>query len=220
MQEEIVWNYELDLKGVSANRRLNWSTAAFTYQYRNFQTTIADPANPGRFIATDAGNATGLGFEAAVQGAVTDQISVFASYGYTEATFDDTGDNGQAQQFAGYSFRLTATNTFAVGSTLTLPLGRNGQCWVTPIFQYKSKHYFDDNNAQFDYGLSEDGYSLFNIRAGWRSPNGRWELNGWIENLTDEDYLIDAGNTGGAFGIPIFIAGAPRTWGFSTTFNY
>jgi len=29
-------------------------------------------------------------------------------------------------------------------------------------------------------------------------------------NLFDQQYIIDAGNTGGAFGIPTFIAGAPQ----------
>ncbi len=220
LKEEIVWNYEVGMKGISANRRLNWSASAFTYSYSNFQTTIADPNTPGRFIATDAGNATGTGFEAALQGALTDRISVFASYGYTDATFDDTGDNGEAQEFAGYSFRLTAKHTFALGATFTLPLGQSGQLWLTPIYQYKSKHYFDDNNALFGGILSEDGYSLVNVRAGWRSPNGRWEFGAWIENLADEEYLIDAGNTGGSFGIPTFIAGAPRLWGVNATFNY
>ncbi|WP_221030355.1 TonB-dependent receptor [Actomonas aquatica] len=220
LKEEIVWNYEVGVKGVSANRRINWSAAAFTYNYNNFQTTIADPSTPGRFIATDAGNATGTGFEATFQGAVTDTITLFASYGYTDATFDETGDNGQPQEFAGYSFRLTARNTAALGATLNFPLGNNGNLWLTPVVQYKSKHYFDDNNAMFGGILSEDGYTLLNLRAGWRSPNGRWEIGAWAQNLTDEDYLIDAGNTGGSFGIPTFIAGSPRLWGLNATFNY
>ncbi|MCF3649756.1 TonB-dependent receptor [Synoicihabitans lomoniglobus] len=220
LKEEVVWNYEIGVKGVSANRRLNWSAAAFTYDYANFQTTIADPAQPGRFITTDAGNATGIGAELAVQGALTESVSVFASYGYTDATFDDTGDNGRPQEFAGYSFRLTAENTFALGLTWTLPVDGIGQFWFTPVYQYKSEHFFDDNNGNFNFALREDGYSLVNLRAGWRSVNGRWELTGWIENIADEDYLIDAGNTGGSFGIPTFIAGSPRLWGVSATFNY
>ncbi len=35
----------------------------------------------------------------------------------------------------------------------------------------------------------------------------------FMNNVLDEDYIIDAGNTGGAFGIPTFIAGPPRMLG-------
>lgn len=34
-----------------------------------------------------------------------------------------------------------------------------------------------------------------------------------MNNILDEEYLIDTGNTGRSFGIPTFIAGAPRIWG-------
>jgi outer membrane receptor protein involved in Fe transport len=34
-----------------------------------------------------------------------------------------------------------------------------------------------------------------------------------MTNVLDEEFIVDAGNTGGAFGIPTFIAGAPRFFG-------
>ena len=47
-------------------------------------------------------------------------------------------------------------------------------------------------------------------RAGLRLPDDRTEFTVIARNLFDQQYIIDAGNTGGAFGIPTFIAGAPR----------
>ena len=38
-----------------------------------------------------------------------------------------------------------------------------------------------------------------------------------MNNALDEEYIIDAGNTGGAFGIPTFIAGLPRLMGVRIT---
>lgn len=49
-----------------------------------------------------------------------------------------------------------------------------------------------------------------NLRAGWRSPRGRWEITAHAENAFDREFLIDAGNVGGSFGIPTYIAGDPR----------
>ena len=54
------------------------------------------------------------------------------------------------------------------------------------------------------------GELLFNVRAGLRLPDNRTEFTVIARNLFDEQYIIDAGNTGGAFGIPTFIAGAPQ----------
>lgn len=217
LSQETVWNYEAGLKGSFLAGRLQWNTAVFRYDYAHFQTSVADPNNLGRFITQDAGNATGTGFEFAVQGSLTRNVSVFGSYGYTDATFDDTDSNGQRQRYAGYSFRLTARHTASLGTTLSLPFSGAGRFYVTPMLQYKSRHYFDDDNSLFDYSLSQGGFTLFNLRAGWVSEDTKWEVSLHAENLGDKEYLIDAGNTGGSFGIPTFIRGNPRNWGVSLT---
>ncbi|MFO1451308.1 MAG: TonB-dependent receptor [Opitutaceae bacterium] len=215
LDEETMWNYEVGLKGLWLDKRVSWNAAAFTYDYSNFQTTIIDPTNPGRFIPSDGGNATGRGFEVALQGAVTRDLTVFTSYGFTDATFDDTGDNGQRQQFAGNSFRLTAKHTLALGARYDFDLGNLGRFHLSPVFQYKSKHYFEDNNANFGGSLSQGAFGLVNLRFGWRSSSDRYELSAYVDNLLDKNYLVDAGNIGGNFGIPTFIAGSPRFWGVS-----
>ncbi len=46
--------------------------------------------------------------------------------------------------------------------------------------------------VDFDYGLGFEAY---------------------VSNALDEEYLIDAGNTGDGFGIPTFISGPPRFYG-------
>ena len=50
------------------------------------------------------------------------------------------------------------------------------------------------------------------LRAGWRF-NENWEVGIWANNLADEEYLTDAGNTGLLFGIPTVIAGPDRSYG-------
>lgn len=216
-REEVVWNYEAGIKGTLAGRRVQYQASAFHYDYQHFQTTVL---SLGRFATLDAGNATGRGFEFNLQGAVAANVNAFAAYSYTEATFDDAGDNGQRQQYAGYAFRLTPRHMLALGATFTLPVAGAGSFFLTPVYQYRSRHYFEDDNAAFNYGLRQDGYSLVNLRAGWRSPHGRWEITAYADNLLDKHYLIDAGNTGGSFGIPTFIAGDPRRRGLQATVRW
>jgi iron complex outermembrane receptor protein len=88
------------------------------------------------------------------------------------------------------------------------------------VWTYKSAHYFEDNNASFGYGLRQGGYGLVNLRTGLRSPRGRWEIVAHASNVFDRDFLIDAGNVGGSFGIPTFIAGDPRRLGLQATVRW
>lgn len=217
VDEESVVNYEAGLKGTLADGRVHWSASVFKYDYQHFQTTVL---SLGRFTVEDAGNATGKGFEFGVQGRVHERLSLFASYGYTDATFDETDDSGRRQQYAGYRFRLTPKNAYSLGGTVTWPIGNAGRLFLTPIYSYKSRHFFDDDNALFGFGLRQDGFGLLNVRTGWRSPKGRWEAVVYVENLLREEYLIDAGNTGGSFGIPTYVAGDPRRAGAQVSLRW
>jgi outer membrane receptor protein involved in Fe transport len=62
--------------------------------------------------------------------------------------------------------------------------------------------------------------TLVNLRAGVQDPGGKWQLLGYATNLFDKAYVLDAGNTGGAFGIPTFIAGEPRYFGAAFSIKY
>lgn len=220
ISEEVIWNYEVGLKGATANRRFDYNAALFHYDYSDFQTTVRDPNNAARFISVSAGNATGRGGELALRARLADTFSAFTTYGYTDATFDDVGENGEPQLYAGSSFRLTSKHTFALGATYTVNSESAGRFSLTPIYQYKSEHYFDDDNPRFGGTLRQDGFGLVNVRANWRSPRSRWEVAAYAENLLDEDYLIDAGNFGANFGIPTFIRGQPRLYGMSATARF
>ena len=220
LKEEIVWNYEVGLKGTLLQNRLNWSASVFHYDYANFQSTAVNPTPPPLTTTVDAGNATGEGFEFSFQGVLNPFVTAFGTFGYTDATFDDINDRGQRQQLAGNTFRLTSRRTYALGATFSHSLGSLGRFQLTPSYQYKSKHFFDDNNANFGGILSQDGFGLCNVRAAFLPQGSRWEVVAYVDNLFGKDYIIDAGNTGGAFGIPTFIAGDPRLFGVRATFRF
>jgi iron complex outermembrane receptor protein len=217
VDEENVINYEAGLKGTFANGKAQWSASVYRYEYSDFQTTVL---SLGRFTLENAGNATGEGLELGLQGRLAPNVSVFANYAFTDATFDSTDDRGRRQQYAGNTFRLTPRHAYSIGGTATTDRESWGQLFITPIWTHKSKHYFEDNNASFNYTLRQEAYSIVNLRIGWRSPKSRWEIVGYGENLFDKQHLIDAGNVGGSFGIPTFIAGEPRRFGVQTSFRW
>jgi iron complex outermembrane receptor protein len=208
--EESIVNLEAGLKGSAWAGRLDWSAAVFTYRYRHFETLVIDPSNSVRFVLTDAGRAIGRGGELSLRAALAPTLHTFATYGYTDATFDAIGDNGQPQQYAGYTFRLTARHTAALGVAWEIPTSRFGRFTLAPRWEYKSGHFFEDNNALSGGTLHQSGFSLVHLRTSWRSPGGRWEAALSVRNLLDKKFLIDAGNIGAAFDIPTFNRGEPR----------
>jgi outer membrane receptor protein involved in Fe transport len=217
VSEESIVNAEIGLKGSALAQRLVYSAALFRYRYRHFQTLVQDPANAARFIAIDAGRATGRGGEVALRGVISAACTAFATYGYTDATFDQTGENGLPQRFAGSTFRLTARHTVALGVTLAHDGGRAGRLSLSPVWHYKSAHYFDDDNTRAGGTLRQPGCALVNLRLAWRSADQRWEATAYASNLFAKNYLIDAGNIGASFGLPTFVRGEPRIVGVDFT---
>ena len=63
---------------------------------------------------------------------------------------------------------------------------------------------------------SQKAVTLVNVRAGLAFGE-KFELSVFARNLTNKDYFLDAGNTGGSFGFPTFIPAEPRLYGVQLT---
>ena len=59
----------------------------------------------------------------------------------------------------------------------------------------------------------QKAYGLFNVRLAYETEDGAWTVTGFVNNIADEEYLLDAGNVGDSFTIPTFIRGPGRTAG-------
>ncbi|WP_040671160.1 TonB-dependent receptor domain-containing protein [Nitritalea halalkaliphila] len=132
LNAEIVWSYELGLKGLY--RRLSYDFAAYYYDYTNFQVTIIE--NQGgtlQALTRDAGNASALGFETSFRYAFTRNISLFGNYGFIDAQINETDRDGNEQELGGNRFRLTPRHSFSIGVLADLPLG-NGGIFFRPSF--------------------------------------------------------------------------------------
>ncbi len=216
LNAETVWSYEAGFKSLSMGDRLQFDFNAYIYDYNNFQTSIAIADQSGFRIETrDAGKSSATGVEVAAQYAFTKDISAFANYGYIDASFDDTDADGNAQNLAGNTFRLTPKHSYSAGLDLNLPVAEKVAMYFRPTYSYKSRVFFEETNVA---GIEQEGYGLLNLRLG-ANFNEKYDIMFFANNALDEEFIIDAGNTGGAFGIPTFIAGPPRLIGaqFSIT---
>jgi iron complex outermembrane receptor protein len=217
LSDETVWSYEIGAKSLFLNNSLQFDVNAYMYDYSNFQTSVAKLENGVLTNTTeDSGNASSFGFEVALQYAFSKTSSFFANYGYIDASFDDVDSNGNEQALAGNTFRLTPKNSFSAGFNVNIDANDKLRYFFRPTYTYKSKVFFEESNLP---DISQDGYGLLNFRTGF-VVNKDYEINFYMTNVLDKEFIVDAGNTGGAFGIPTFIAGAPRFFGVQVKANF
>jgi outer membrane receptor protein involved in Fe transport len=202
---EEVDSYEVGAKGVTLGGQLALDASVFFYDYTNFQSSVVN-AN-GQIVPVNAGNATSSGLETQAVWSPTEAATFVASYGYNKARFEEEVD-GRPQQFGGNRLRLSPDHTASLAAVFTKDVGI-GELRVIPSVVWQSEVFFDNTQRAL---LSEAAYDLFNLTAELTLQNGL-AVEGYVTNLFDENYLIDAGNTGDAFGIPTFIAGPPRFYG-------
>lgn len=210
LDDEDVLSYEVGFKGRALGDRLSIEAAAFRYDYDNFQTQVNVPGpTPGQLlnVTRDDGRARAAGVELAVRAQATRELELFGTWGQLDAAFLSTDANGQPQRFAANRFRLAPRFTYSAGLTWQRLFPNRAGLAVTPTWTWRGQHFFEEANQP---GIEQGAYGLLNFRASFTLPGGRFDVTGIVRNALNERFLIDAGNTGGLFGIPTFIPGAPR----------
>jgi iron complex outermembrane recepter protein len=208
--EENVWNYEVGLKGSSG--MVSRSLGVYYQVYDNFQVSVVQ--STGQTVTISAGTASNFGVEAELQVRPASWLNLFGNVGYIDGGIDNDPANGR---FAGNRFRLQPEWQAAAGFTIDTEIGGGARLFLTPTVTYRSRIFFEVPNNPL---ISQDAVTLFNARGGISFAEDRFEIAGFIRNATDEEYLLDAGNTGGAFGIPTFIPAEPRFYGIQLTARY
>lgn len=213
--EETVWNYEGGIK--LAAGRVSGSVGVYYQVYNDFQVSVPVLVNgnpTGAFETRSAGGASNLGVEAELAVDVTDWLYVFGNAGYIDGGIDNDPANGT---FAGSRFRLQPEWQASGGFTINKEFAGGMRFFATPSVTHRSRIFFEVPNNPL---ISQKAVTLVNARAGLSFADDRYEIAGFIRNALDEDYLLDAGNTGGAFTIPTFIPAEPRFYGVEVTAKF
>jgi len=200
--EEVVWNYEGGIKGTVGP--FNGSVGVFYQTYNGFQVSVTDSS--GRTTTQSAGKARNPGVEAEGNLRLGRFVQLFGNFAYVDGKIANNASYGV---FSGDRFRLQPQYTASGGATIRVPVQRV-TFYATPSATYQSSQFFELPNNP---AISQGAYVLTNIRAGVELADGRYAIGGFARNLLDRKYLIDAGNTGGGFGIPTYIRGEPRVYG-------
>ncbi|MDV3456063.1 TonB-dependent receptor [Sphingomonas sp. HF-S4] len=209
--EEVVWNYEAGLK--ASLGPISGSLGVYYQKYDGFQVSVVQPN--GTSLTQSAGAASNLGVEAEVAIRPTKWLNVFGNVGYIDGGIDE--NNSFAPAFSGARFRLQPEWQAAAGFTISAPLRGGTRLFATPSVTHRSRIFFEVPN---NIAISQGPVTLVNARAGVSFMEEKFEIAAYVRNATNERYLLDAGNTGGGFGIPTFIPAEPRFYGAQFTMRF
>lgn len=210
---ETIWNYEAGMKGSTANNELRYAVSMFYQDYQNFQVTLQDDA--GNFYTDNAGNAKNMGIEAELSTSLSDDLEWFTNLAWINAKIDDNSSNGN---LAGNRFRLQPEYTAGTGLLHSYELGGEYQLNSSLLYSFRSDIFFEEANAPVaGFDITQGAVQLTSLRFGLENTQQNWSVTLYSSNLFDKEYLVDAGNTGGAFGYPSFVPAAPRLFGIEFT---
>jgi outer membrane receptor protein involved in Fe transport len=219
LRPEVVRNYELGLKGYIINNKLAYATALYYYKWLHFQSSTAYTAEDGsrKYHSDDKGLANCYGTELSLKYFCKRFVTIFGDYTYFGGKFADKDEDGQKQEYAGHKFRLSPETAFDLGADVVIPIKGKYELYFRPNISYKSKLYFEDKND-----ISQDECSIVNATLGIRFAKKRlnYDFGLWGKNITNTEYLIDAGNAGEIIGFPTYVAGAPQNFGVKLSVSF
>ena len=180
-----LWNYEVGVKGVTAQQRLSFNAAVFYIDWSDMQNSRRFEC--GFSFRSNVGKASSEGIELEMTANLSDQLVATFGGAYTDARLGETVASLTA--FAGdrvpyspeFAFSVSLEYDFAISNNL------NGFAWGN--VQYVGDRDSEFSQKNVNYRLLDD-YRLANFRAGLR--HARYEASLFVSNAFASKGVIRA----------------------------
>ncbi|HET7608724.1 MAG TPA: TonB-dependent receptor, partial [Gammaproteobacteria bacterium] len=231
LKPEDVTHFEIGFKasptpGSTANVTL------FDTQIEDFQTQVTNAqfgvargylanAEKIRVRGAELDGNVNVGSRFAVRGSVAYTDAKYASFADAPPPLEGTGGPASVDASGGL---LPGVSKWA--ASVGTEYRKQGSFFRKPgeFFTGLDVYYRGDfsSSATPSQYLNVDGYSLLNLRVGFRSDSGGWSGYLWARNLLDEQYFeqllaAPAGNGAGHYGA---VLGDPRVYGATLRFSF
>lgn len=197
---EIAWNYEIGIKGSAFDNRLDFSGAAFYFDWKNQQIQAWRETN---FIIHNAKKSRSFGFEAETTVRPVDGLELAASVGYLDAEFVDLKNYEPGVHLDGKKLPFSSKWSANLSASYAIPVTDAIDANIRVDYDWRSSYFMDPKNE-----LKQRAYGLLNARLGIEGND--WSAHVFGRNLLDTDHHFGGGPTiNGPRGTP----GEPRTFG-------
>lgn len=178
---ESSWNYEAGVKTIFFNKALLTNVSAFYIDWKNQQIYQAVPSGRGSMLK-NAGHSVSKGVEVELITRPFNNLSVYSSYGFTEAKFLDYQRN-DTTNYRGNYIPYAPGNTIQIGGDYTFRLDKKylDRIIIFANYQGQGKIYWNEEND-----ASQEFYNIVNTKVSFISGNIRFDL--WAKNILNEDY--------------------------------
>ncbi len=244
---ETIDSFETGVSGSWLDGRLSVDFSVFYYSYSDYQLFTAQQFVGGQpeFVIINADAAEVYGAE--LDAVIRPWYGAFANLrvGWIESEFldfvqiqqDTTVISGakvvvnRELQNTGNSLLNSPRFKISMTGEQTLPLWSYGSLTLRYDGVWTDETFFDategrgipnNQNIEFlpDHTTSQTPFWLHNLRLSYRAPGGRFEVAGWVRNLTNEAYKTFAFDGSTFTNTSIYFVGDPRTVGGSVIFNF
>ncbi|MEE4659355.1 MAG: TonB-dependent receptor [Halieaceae bacterium] len=186
---EQVWSVDAGLRGSNSSRNLNYQLSAFVYDYDDYQVQIIDNG------IAQTGNVAGLdgrGLELELSWTPLPDLVLAVNAAWLDAEFKptltDTGDLGGNRPVVSPEY---STSISAGWRSPQWSWGSIGVNWLSA---WQDEVFF---SVQNDPDASQASYWRHDARLSWYAAgNGRWRVDLFGRNLSNEDYVIFQDNVG------------------------
>lgn len=193
--------YEIGIKQKLFENKFDLNASIFKIEKENVATVDIVPGDP-IFYYKASGKQESQGFEIDLNGDVTENLSLIASYGYTNTKNKEMNNNSLI------NIPHHTANLFAIYKLASLNLP---DYYIGGGARYIGSKYANDTNT-----IELDSAIIYNATVGYKK--GNWKANLSVQNLTDEEY-VDGALISDARGTRVY-AGSPRTFLASVSYKF
>ena len=215
---EDVISFELGFKGDFLDDTLRFNATVFVSDYEDLQTVRFGPVPNsafGSFQTTNVGSADLAGIELDFAWYLTDNFKLSGQYGYLDTEANDLvleTATGSAD-FSGLPLRQAPENSYGLTAVYNLRTSNMGEVNFRVQFSHTDEQHFDFATYK---DTTSDDVDLVDVRVDWTSPDERYEISLWGQNVTDEEWIQHSYRIGpGTIGT----YGAPQTYGITGSVN-
>ncbi|WP_439134592.1 TonB-dependent receptor [Pseudomaricurvus sp.] len=213
--EENALNLEVGFKSMLFDDTLRLNGAIFKTDYEDLQ--VLQQFDCGGcsippLVTKNAGKAVSQGVELEAAYAITDNFQLSGTYAYLDTEYKELG--GVLQKDEGNALRNAPRNAYSAVASYETDLDFGGFMDARLEYIHKEKAYQDTANYE---SAAIPEYRTFNARLAYTSANEHWEVAGWVNNLTGEEYYVHN------YQLPPFgfvhVPAMPRTYGVTVTWS-
>lgn len=178
---EYSWNYEAGIKTIFFEKALTSNVSAFYIDWKDQQIYQPVPSGQGSMLK-NAGRSVSKGVEVELIARPSDYLSLYASYGFTEAKFKEY-QRDSLTNYKGNYIPYAPGNTLQIGADATMKVDLLGINKITLFANYQGqgKIYWNEENT-----ASQNYYSLVNGKVSFFA--GKFRFDVWAKNILNEDY--------------------------------